>query len=66
MVEPVTRAHEVGLVPVSSLSAEGKLRRARQRCGEPRFATRGNTANPMIGSGAQHLRTVEEEKPSRW
>jgi hypothetical protein len=66
MVEPVTRTHEDGLVPDSSLSAEGRLRRAESALWETRFATRGNTANPRIGSRAQHPCTVEEEKPSRW
>ena len=63
---PLTRAHGDGLVPDPSLSAGGKLRRAGMRCEEPRFATGGNTANPMIGSRAKQTCTVGEENPSRW
>lgn len=55
-----------GLVPVRTLSAGGKLRRAGTRCGDLRFATKRNVVNPRIGSRAKQTCTVEEENPSRW
>jgi len=62
MVEPVTRAHEDTdpFRPRRCRRREG-FEGQKERCGEPRFATRGNTANPMIGSRAQHPCAVEEE-----
>jgi hypothetical protein len=57
----VTPTHGIGLAPVPSLSAEGRLRRAGKRREEARFVTGGNTANPRIGSRAKQTCTVEEE-----
>jgi hypothetical protein len=67
MIEPVTRAHEDGLVPDSSLSAEGKLRRAETalwgtsfrdegKHGEPHDRQQG--ATPLHGRGGESVEVV--------
>jgi hypothetical protein len=67
MIEPVTRAHEDGLVPHSSLSAEGKLRRAETapwgtsfrdegKHGEPHDRQQG--ATPLHGRGGETVEVV--------
>jgi hypothetical protein len=53
----------IGRKRSTELSAGGKLRRAGWRGGEVGFATDGNAANPMIGSGMKQARAVEEEQP---
>jgi hypothetical protein len=47
MVDPVTRAHEDGLVPDSSLSAEGKLRRAETALWGTSFRDEGKHGEPQ-------------------
>jgi len=67
MVEPVTRTHEDGLVPDSSLSAEGRLRRAGTalwgtsfrdggKHGEPHDRQQG--ATPLHGRGGETVEVV--------
>jgi hypothetical protein len=46
MIEPVTRAHESGLVPRSSLSAEGRLRRAKVALWGTSFRDEGKHGEP--------------------
>jgi hypothetical protein len=64
---------QTGFVPngtsgfrLSSLSAEGKLRRAGTHRGKVRFATNGNVMNPRIGSGLKMVAGSWRRKPSRW
>jgi len=47
MIEPVTRTHEDGLVPDSSLSAEGKLRRAETALWGTSFRDEGKHGEPQ-------------------
>jgi len=64
---------QAGLVPdgilgfhLSSLSAEGKLRRAGTHRGKVRFATNGNAVNPRIGSDLKMVARSGRRKPSGW
>jgi len=67
MIGPVTRTHEDGLAPDSSLSAEGKLRRAERapwgtsfrdevKHGEPHDRQQG--ATPLHGRGGETVEVV--------
>jgi len=71
MIEPVTRAHEDGLVPDSSLSAEGRLRRAKValwgtsfrdegKHGEPQDRQQG--ATPLQGRGGETVEVVRDHE----
>jgi len=71
MVEPVTRAHVDGLVPDTSLSAEGKLRRAgtalwgtsfrdEGKHGEPHDRQQG--ANLCSGRGGETVEVVRNHE----
>jgi hypothetical protein len=67
MAGPLTHAHE----GTACWQQQARLRRCRrressegreQRAEEPRFATRGNRANPRIGSRVKQTCTVEEDQ----